>query len=213
MRKLKAIAVGIAAVFLLVAVPTSFAAANNSNPQGDGPSVNSDAKSSTLAAVALPCSRLSAANTSGQDIFLSTASPRTYTGTAWQNVECTNTTFRLNYGERALVVSDFNAESDCTGTNASNGQWCETRALLNGSEGRPVAAEPSSFAFDNVSGPAYDWQAHNMKRAWEVRCAVTSGCQYRHVVQTKMHDSTVTGLWLDEVAVDLRVTKGGVAPL
>ena len=211
MRKFKAIASSIAAVFVLAAAPVAFVGASQTNPQGDA----GRALSATGAAIAAEptCSRLSAANTAGQEIFLSTTNPKTYSGAAWQNVACTNTTFRLKAGERALVTADFTAEADCIGSAPTNGQWCETRALLNGAEGRPMGLEPDSFAFDNVSGGLYNWQAHSMQRGWEVRCAVANGCQYRFVVQTKMHDNTVTSMWLDEVAVDLKATVGAPAPL
>ena len=85
--------------------------------------------------------------------------------------------------------------------------------MLNGAEGAPVAAEPSSFAFDGVAGGTSNWQAGAFNRAWEVRCGLTNGCQYKFVVQTRMHDASVTGLWLDEVAAHVRVTTGAPAPL
>lgn len=204
MRTFKAIATGIAAVFVLAAAPVAFVGASQPSPQGEGGG----------ATVAAPtCSRLSAANGAGQEIFLSTTNPKVYSGAAWQNVDCTATSFRLKFGERALVTSDFSAEADCNGTTPTNGQWCETRALLNGLEGRPQSVEPDSFAFDGVAGGVNNWQAHTMQNGWEVRCGLTAGCQYRFVVQTQMHDATVTGMWLDEVAVDLKVTVGAPAPL
>lgn len=211
MRRFKTIALSVMAVFALVAVPTAFVSATQRNPQV----ASSKDGASTLA---LACRRQSAANSTGQDIFLSTADPRSYTGTAWQDVECAATTFRLAYNQRAVVVADFNAESDCNGTSPTNGQWCQTRALLSGTglfptEGAPVAAEPSSFAFDSVAGGINNWQANAMNRGWEIRCASTTGCQYRFSVQTRMHDSSVTGMWLDEVAAHLRITYGNPAPL
>jgi hypothetical protein len=203
---------GVVAVVALVLSPVAFAAADQGNPQAE------QTNPGGITAAALPCLRQSAANGAGQDIFLSTGSPRSYTGTAWQAVECTTTTFRLGNGQRAVVVADFNAESDCNGSAPTNGQWCQTRALLSGTglavtEGRPIAAEPSSFAFDSVAGGVNDWQAHSMNRAWEIRCASTNGCQYRFVVQTRNHDATVTNLWLDEVATHLRINYGNPAPL
>jgi hypothetical protein len=221
MRKLKSLALSLGAVLLLVAAPSSFVAANQSNPQADGP--DAKAQLGLTAEQVTDCRRQSAANSAGQDIFLSTATPKTYLNAsgAWQNVDCAGTTFRLKTGERALIVSDFNAESDCNGTTPTNGQWCQTRALLAqvapvaGAfiEGTPVAAESSSFAFDSVAGGSQNWQAHSMNRAWEVRCANTNGCQYRLVVQTRMHNSTVTGMWLDEIANHVRITSGAPAPL
>jgi hypothetical protein len=213
MRKFRSLAFGLGAVLVLLAAPASFAVADQSNPQMAG----ADAKAQLgLSSAALTdCQRRSAANGSGQDIFLSTASPKTYMyeSGAWQNVDCTSTTFRLAYGQRAMVVADFNAESDCNGSSPTNGQWCQTRALLNGTEGAPNAAEPSSFAFDSVAGGANNWEANSMNRAWEIRCAVENGCQYRFAVQTRLHDSTVTGLWLDEVTAHLQVTYGNPAAL
>ncbi|HSW65776.1 MAG TPA: hypothetical protein VLI54_01395 [Bacillota bacterium] len=211
MRTVKSLLVSAGAVFVLAAAPVALVAADQSNPQLDG-----DAKAQV--AIASPaaltdCQRRSAANGAGQDIFLSTASPKTYTGTAWQNVDCTSTTFRLSAGQRALAVVDFNAEADCNGEKVDNGQWCQTRALLNGSEGAPVAAEPSSFAFDSVAGGSSNWQAHSMGRAWEIRCGNADGCQYKFAVQTRMHDATVTGMWLDEIAAHLTLTYGAPAPL
>jgi hypothetical protein len=215
MRKLRTLIMGVVAVFVLVAAPVALVAADQGNPQSPNATVKG---ADGVAAAALPCARKSAANTAGQDIFLSTAEPRTYTGTAWQTVECTSTTFRLAYNQRALVTADFNAESDCNGSTPTNGQWCQTRALLGpvggiAQEGSPVAAEPSSFAFDSVAGGANNWQANAMNRGWEIRCASTNGCQYRFMVQTRNHDATVTGLWLDEVATHLSVVYGNPAPL
>jgi hypothetical protein len=207
MRKLKSrlMAVSLAASLgLTVGGAAIVRASQSDNPQS----------STAAAAEADPvCRRQSAANASGQDILLSTANPKTYTGTAWVSVNCASTTFRLKYGERALVTSHFNAEADCNGTTPTNGQWCLTRALLNGVEGVPVAAEPDSFAFDGVAGGTNNWQAHSMVRGWEIRCGVQEGCQYKYVVQTRMHDASVTGMWLDEVAAHLRVTYGAPAPL
>lgn len=212
MRKIKAIVLGMIAALLAVVTPVVVAnAANTTNAQGgDGAaqSVTADADPA-----ATDCRRLSAANGAGQDILLTTATPHTYSGTAWQNVQCTATTFRLKAGERALVVSNVSAETDCNGTTPTNGQWCEARVLLNGVEGSPIAAEPHSFAFDSVAGGSQNWQAHAFNRGWEVRCGVSTGCQYKYVVQTKMHNSTVTGMWLDEVAAHIRVTIGAPAPL
>lgn len=214
MRKFKSLALSLGAVLLLVAAPASFVAADQANQQMEG----ADAKAQlgiTSAAALTDCKRQSAANGAGQDIFLSTPSPKTYPNAsgAWQNVDCASTTFRLSYGQRALVVSDFNAESDCNGTTPTNGQWCQTRALLNGAEGAPIAAESSSFAFDSVAGGTSNWEANSMQRAWEIRCGLTSGCQYKFAVQTRMHNSTVTGMWLDEIATHLRVTYGNPAAL
>ncbi|HTE22480.1 MAG TPA: hypothetical protein VK674_05575 [Candidatus Limnocylindria bacterium] len=207
MRKFK-LAAGLVSALALIMAPAIVAGATNNNPQGDKGSL---AANTTAAEV--PCKRLSAGNGQAKDIFLSTAMPRTYTGTDWQDVQCARTTFRLGYAERALVTSDFNAEADCNGTDPANGQWCETRALLNGLEGSPVAAEPSSFAFDNVSEGPNNWQAHSMNRAWEVRCTSREGCQYKFAVQTKMHDGSVTGMWLDEIATHLSIVVGPGVPL
>lgn len=211
MRKFKAIAASIAAVFVLVAAPVAFVGASQGNPQLDAGSQLS--ANGAITAAAPTCSRMSAANSAGQEIFLSTTNPWTYSGTTWTDVQCAGTTFRLKYGERALVTADFSAEADCKGSTPTNGQWCETRALLNGLEGKPQGLEPDSFAFDSVAGGSGNWQAHSMQRGWEVRCGLTAGCQYKFAVQTKMHNSTVTSLWLDEVAVDLKVTVGAPAPL
>jgi hypothetical protein len=211
MRTVKSLLLSAGAIVVLVAAPVAFVAADQTNPQLEG-----DAKALTSiasAAALTDCQRRSAANGAGQDIFLSTASPKTYTGTAWQDVDCTGTTFRLPFGQRALVVLDFNAEADCNGNAPTNGQWCQTRALLNGNEGAPVAAEPSSFAFDSVAGGSSNWQAHSMGRAWEVRCGNDKGCQYKFSVQTRMHDATVTGMWLDEIAAHVTLTYGAPAPL
>lgn len=209
MRRLRSLALGLGSSFLLILAPTAFATAEQPNPQLDNSSANAQ-----IVAPAEPikdCRRQSAANGAAQDIFLSTATPKTYTGTAWQNVDCTSTTFRLRAGDRALVTTNFNAEADCNGSVPA--QWCQTRALLNGAEGAPVAAEPSSFAFDSASGGTQNWQAHSMARAWEVRCGEANGCQYKFSVQTRMHDASVTGMWLDEIATSLRVTYGAPAPL
>ncbi len=214
MRKLKNLGLSLGAILLLVAAPASFAAASESNPQMEG--ADAKALSSASAEAALTdCRRQSAANGAGQDIFLSTASPKTYAyaAGAWQNVDCAATTFRLAFNQRALVALDFNAESDCNGTAPTNGQWCQTRALLNGIEGAPVAAEPSSFAFDSVAGGSSNWEANSMQRAWEIRCGSTAGCQYKIAVQTRMHNSTVTSMWLDEIAAHVRVTYGNPAAL
>ena len=213
MRTLQTLIVGVVSVFVLVAAPMALVSADQTNPQVE--SANQKRLLSATAATAEPtCRRLSATNAGGQDIFTGTGNYKMYSGTSWQNVTCADTTFRLRYNERAVVIADVNAESDCQGVDASNGQWCQLRATLNGSEGAPVAAEPDSFAFDNVSGGnSYDWQANSMERAWEIRCTNTAGCQYKFAVQTRMHDSTVSSLWLDEVAAHIRVTTGGAAPL
>lgn len=208
MRTFKAVALSAVAVFVLVAAPVSLVKATQANPQLDA---GSQLGASGSAVAAEPtCNRLSAANSAGQEIFLSTPNNKEYptAGQAWQNVNCTNTTFRLKYGERALVTADFSAEADCNGP--TTGQWCQTRALLNGTEMRPVASEPDSFAFDNTAGGSQNWQAHKMQRGWEIRCGLTQGCQYGFVVQTRMHAPNVT-MWLDEVTVDLRVTIGALA--
>ena len=216
MRTFKSLALGLGAVFVLAAAPSALALADQLNPQADGP--DAKAQLGLVAGAAITdCRRQSAANGSGQDIFMSTATPKTYTGTAWVGVDCAGTTFHLANGQRALIVGTFNAEADCNGTVPTNGQWCQTRALLSGpsgtAEGAPVAAEPSSFAFDSVAGGTSNWQAHTMARAWEVRCAVANGCQYKYTVQTRMHDATVTGMWIDEVASHLHITYGNPAPL
>lgn len=213
MRIVKTLATSLSAVFLLVAAPTVITSAEQPSPQMDN---NGTVQQLVAPAAALTdCARRSAANGAGQSIFLSTASPKTYpnAGGAWQDVDCTSTSFRLNNGVRALVVADFNAEADCNGTTPTNGQWCQTRALLNGLEGAPVAAEPSSFAFDSVAGGANNWQAHTMSRAWEIRCGNANGCSYKFTVQTRMHDASVTGMWIDEVATHLDITYGAPAPL
>lgn len=203
MRKsIRTLVLGVASALALVMGPVAFVAADQGNPQLDA--------TKDFSTAALNCRRQSAANVTGQDIFLSTGDPRTYTGTTWQNVECGTTTFRLSYGQRALIVADASAELDCNGT---AGQWCEARALLNGAEMTPVTAEPSSFAFDSTAGGASNWQAHSMNRGYEVRCALTAGCQYRFTLQTKMHATSVTGLWLDDLAVHLRISYGNPAPL
>jgi hypothetical protein len=215
MRKLRSIALGVVSAFVVVATPVAFVGANPGNPQTDNVAKQRTGVSSldaTAAAASPICKRQSAANSAGQDIFLSTGDYKTYTGTAWQNVNCASTSFRLANGQRAIVIADFNAEADCNGSTNSF-QWCETRALLNGAEGAPVAAEPSSFAFDSEAGGTNNWQAHSMERAWEVRCATTTGCQYKFAVQTKMHAAGLSGMWLDEVATHIRVNIGAVAPL
>jgi len=216
MRTFKSLAFGLGAVFVLVAAPTAFVAADQSNAQLEGP--DAKAQVGLSAAAITDCRRQSAANSDGQDIFLSTGTPKTYpnAGGSWQNVDCTSTTFRLKSGQRALVVSNFNAEADCNGT--TSGQWCQTRALLGlvggaFTEGAPIAAEPSSFAFDSTAGGSSNWQAHSMARAWEIRCGLADGCQYRFLVQTRMHDASVSGMWLDEIATDLRITYGAPASL
>lgn len=214
MRTLRSLVLGLGAVLLLVAAPTAFVGANGANPQTVGEDgVEVKAQLGLSEAAIADCKRQSAANGAGQEIFLSTPTPKTYSGLAWQNVDCASTTFRLNNGQRALVVSNFNAESDCNGTTPTNGQWCQTRALLNGLEGAPIAAESSSFAFDSVAGGVNNWEANSMARAWEIRCGLANGCQYKFAVQTKMHNSTVTGMWLDEIATSLRITYGAPAPL
>lgn len=223
MRKLRALGFTLGAVLLLAAAPVSFVSANQSDSQsGNQPNLQmegADAKVlSDLSVAALAdCKRQSAANGNGQDIFLSTPSPKTYlnAGGAWQDVDCASTTFRLPFGQRAVVVSNFNAEADCNGT---AGQWCQTRALLGqvggvATEGAPIAAEPSSFAFDSTAGGSLNWQAHSMGRAWEIRCGSTNGCQYKFTVQTRMHSAAVSGMWLDEIAANIRVTYGNPAPL
>jgi hypothetical protein len=213
MRKLKATAISVVAALALVLAPASFAAADQLNGQY-GSNAKLDDKGLLIAAEPT-CSRLSAANASAQEIFLSTGNPKTYSGTAWQDVTCTATTFKLKYGQRALISSTFNAEADCNGV---NGQWCKTRALLSGAEGQPLAPEGDSFAFDSAApgasavGGTANWQAHSMNRAWERTCWTTTGCTYRFVVQTQMRDAT-SNMWLDELATSIRVTIGGVAPL
>lgn len=213
MRNLKAIAIGMVSVFVLVAAPVAIVSADQTNPQvANTDQKNAIAASGVSAAAEPTCRRLSATNAGGQDIFIGTGNYKTYTGTGWQDVTCANTTFRLKYNERAVVIANFNAEADCNSSTPTSGQWCLTRALLNGAEGFPLAPEPDSFAFDSVAGGANNWQAHDMQRAWEVRCLNTAGCQYRFSVQTRMHD-TISNLWLDEVAAHVRVTPGGAAPL
>lgn len=211
MRIIRSLAVSAGTSLLLILGSAGFVAAEQTNPQTAG----LDAKAQLGVAQVTDCKRQSAANGAGQDIFLSTATPRTYANAsgAWQDVDCTGTTFRIANGARALVVSNFNAEADCNGSSPTNGQWCQTRALLNGAEGAPVAAEPSSFAFDSVAGGSQNWQAHSMARAWEVRCGTEGGCQYKFTVQTRMHDASVTGMWIDEVATQLHVTYGAPAAL
>ena len=213
MRKIYAVTAACCA--LVMALSSLVLVAGRSQAAPGTPSVNTQTnQKQTIAALAAPaCRRQSAANAYGQDILLSTPDPYTYTGTAWVNVTCTGTTFRLGYNQRALVVANVSAETDCNGTTPTNGQWCQARALLNGIEGAPVAAEPSSFAFDSVAGGSYNWQAHDFNRGWEVRCGSTDGCRYSFVVQVRMHDTTVTGLWLDEVAAHLHVTVGNPASL
>ena len=211
MRRFKTIAIGLVSVFVLIAAPAAFVSADQTNPQAD--SKDQAALLSAEAAAAPTCRRLSAANGAGQDIFVGTGNYKVYTGTAWQDVTCTNTSFRLKYGEQAVVIANFNAESDCNGTTPTNGQWCQTRALLNGAEGFPLAPESDSFAFDGVAGGVNNWQANSMQRAWQIRCGVQTGCGYKFSVQTRMHDSTVSSMWLDEVAAHIRVTIGAPAPL
>jgi hypothetical protein len=212
MRKFQTLIVGMVSVFVLVAAPVALVSADQTNPQVE--SADQKRVLSASSATAEPtCRRLSATNAGGQDIFTGTGNYKIYSGTAWQDVTCTGTSFRLRYNERAVVISNFNAESDCIGTTPANGQWCQTRALLNGAEGMPLAPETDSFAFDNVKGGNNDWQANSMQRAWEVRCVATAGCQYKFVVQTRMHDSTVSSMWLDEVTAHIRVTTGGAAPM
>jgi len=219
MRTAKILGASLGALFMVATATASLAGADQANPQMAGADSKAQLGATTAAALT-DCRRQSAANSAGQDIFLSTASPMTYpnAGGAWQKVDCTATTFRLTPGQRAVVVSNFNAESDCNGTTPTNGQWCQTRALLGlvggaFSEGAPVAAEPSSFAFDSVAGGSFNWQANSMGRAWEIRCGLANGCQYQFVVQTRMHDASVTGMWLDEIATHLRVTYGNPAAL
>lgn len=226
MRKLRALGLTLGAVLLLAAAPISFVSANQSGEQADPQGNQSDpqmegAEAKTLtdlvSAALTDCKRQSAANSSGQDIFLSTPSPKTYqnAGGAWQNVDCASTTFRLSFGQRALIVANFNAEADCNGT---AGQWCQTKALLGPvggllTEGAPIAAEPSSFAFDSTAGGKLNWQAHSMGRGWEIRCGATAGCQYKFAVQARMHSAAVSEMWLDEIATHLHVTYGNPAPL
>lgn len=206
MGRFKRLTMGLVVSLGLLGCATTAVAAEQLNPQTSG--------SSGAVAAAPVCLRQSAANAAGYDIFLSTPNPVTYlnAGGAWQNVQCTETTFSLKAGQRALIEASFNAEADCNGTAPTNGQWCQTRALLNGTEMMPIAAEPDSFAFDSVAGGAQNWQAHSMARAKEVSCVLTDGCHYRFVVQTRMHDATVTSMWLDEIATALRVTIGAPAP-
>ncbi len=211
MRKFQTLVAGVVSIFVLVAAPVALVSADQTNPQVAGQD-QKRALSAVTAAAEPTCRRLSATNAGGQDIFTGTGNYKMYSGTSWQDVTCANTTFRLRYNERAVVIANFNAESDCQGSTPANGQWCQTRALLNGAEGFPLAPETDSFAFDNVSS-TNDWQANSMQRAWEVRCVATAGCQYKFAVQTRMHDSTVTSLWLDEVTAHIRVTTGGSAPM
>src|SRR5262245_39403092 len=110
MQTIKRIAVGLMAGLSVAAVTTAAVGAAQSNPQS---SVDPD-QVATAAAAAPVCKRQSAANAAGQDIFLSTPDPVTYLNAAgaWQNVTCAGTTFRLAFGQRALVVGNFNAEAD-----------------------------------------------------------------------------------------------------
>lgn len=211
MRKLRSIALGVVSAFVVIATPVAFVGANPGNPQVDNTAKQRDGISAFAAAASPVCKRQSAANSAGQDIFLSTPDYKTYSSTTWQNVDCASTTFRLAYNQRAVVVADFNAEVDCNGTTSSY-QWCETRALLNTTEGAPVAAEPSSFAFDSEAGGTNNWQAGAMNRAWQVACTNTNGCQYKFAVQTKMHASGLN-MWVDEVATHIRVNIGPAAAL
>lgn len=211
MRKLRSIALGVVSAFVVIATPVAFVGANPGNPQTDNTAKQRDGISAFAAAAEPVCKRQSAANSSGQDIFLSTPDYKTYSSTSWQNINCATTTFRLDYKQRAVVVADFNAEADCNGSTNSY-QWCETRAVLNTTEGAPVAAEPSSFAFDSEAGGVNNWQAGAMNRAWQVACANENGCQYRFAVQTKMHASGLN-MWVDEVATHIRVNIGGPAAL
>lgn len=214
MRKLRSIAIGMVSAFVVIATPVAFVGANPGNPQTDNTIKQRTGVSSLDAAAAADspaCRRQSAANASGQDIFLSTPDYKTYSSTSWQNVDCANTTFRLANGQRAVVIADFNAEADCNGSTNSF-QWCETRALLNTTEGAPVTSEPSSFAFDSEAGGTNNWQAHSMNRAWQVACTSANGCQYRFAVQTKMH-ATGLNMWLDDVATHIRINIGPAAAL
>lgn len=217
MLSIKKIALGLAALVVAVATPTAYltARAGVTNLQGESEvkTTSKNADATNIGITADPsCRRLSAANSAGQDIFLSTADPKTYQGTLWQNINCSGTSFRLKFGERALVVADVSAETDCTSTVPTNGQWCLARALLNGVEGHPIASEPSTFAFDSVAGGSNNWQAHAFNRGWEVRCGQTAGCQYKFMVQTRNNEGG-SSIWIDELAVHLRVTTGAPAPL
>lgn len=215
MRRLK-IGVAVFAALALVAVPTAFIRvdADNNAQLGTGDQArDTQANIDDIANPNETCKRQSAGNKYIRDIFLSTGTPRTYSGDNWQDVDCANTTFQLRYRERALVTADFNAEADCNGTTPANGQWCLTRALLNGQEGEPVANEPSSYAFDNVAVGTQNWQAHAMNRAWEVTCEQRKGCQYKFAVQTRMHDASVTSMWLDEIAAHISIVVGRPVPL
>lgn len=211
MRKLRSIALSVVSAFVVIATPVAFVGANPGNPQTGNVAKQRDGVSTFSATAGPVCKRQSAANSAGQDIFLSTPDFKTYSSTTWQNVDCASTTFRLAYNQRAVVVADFNAEVDCNGSTNSY-QWCETRALLNTTEGAPVASEPSSFAFDSEAGGTNNWQAGAMNRAWQVACTNANGCQYRFAVQTKMHASGLN-MWVDEVATHIRINIGGVAPL
>jgi len=212
-NKIRAIAVGMVSVFVLVAAPVAFVSADQTNPQADlkdqGRAFSALAPSPT----GQSCFRQSAGNAYGYDITVGTANYGTYSGTTWQDVNCTGTSFNLKYGQQAIVVSNFNAESDCQGTSPTNGQWCLTRALLNGAEGSPVASDPDSFAYDSVAGTPYNWQANSMQRSWNIRCGVQAGCKYKFVVQTRMHDSTVSSMWLDDISTHLRVNIGAPVAL
>ena len=218
MKNIKNLALGLSALFVAALGTGAFVSADQLNPQLASPNADAKALNVTAAAALTDCKRQSAANSVGQDIFLSTPSPKVYTGTTWQTVDCVNTTFNLAAHQRALVVGTFNAEADCNGNSPTNGQWCQTRALLSGThlaltEGAPIAAEPSSFAFDSVGGGSQNWQAHNMVRGWEITCASQTPCKYRFRVETRNHDSTVTGLWLDEVAAHIDIKYGPAASL
>lgn len=206
--KLRTMALVMVSLFVVVAAPAAFVSANQTNPQA-----NMQDQRKTFAALAAEpndqrCFRHSAGNASGYDISVGTSNYGYYSGTAWQDITCTQTSFNLKNGEQAVVVADFNAESDCQGSVPTNGQWCQARALLNGAEGQPTAPEPDSFTFDNVAGDLYNWEANSMQRSWQIRCATTTGCKYKFSVQTRMHDSTVNTMWLDDISTHIRVNIG-----
>jgi hypothetical protein len=212
MYKFKRLALSFGAFLFATLATGSFVSADKLSPQLS----SKNAKIIANAVPAADCKRMSAANPSGQDIFLSTGTPNIYTGPAWQIVDCTNTTFRLDPGQRALVVGTFSAEADCNGLDPENGEWCQTRALIHGTnmpatEGEPVALEPSSFAFDSVAGGSGNLQAHTMPRAWEITCLSTAQCTYRYRVEVRNHDTSITGLWLDEIAAHIDIKYGAPA--
>lgn len=212
-NRLRTIAFGVVSLFVLVAVPATFVSADQTNPQA-APQAQRKAFSALAAEPNdQKCFRQSAGNSAGYDISLGTSNYGYYSGTTWQDVNCTQTSFNLKNGEHAVVVADFNAESDCQGSVPTNGQWCQTRALLNSAEGQPTAPEPDSFTFDNVAGDLYNWEANSMQRSWDIRCANTAGCKYKFVVQTRMHDSTVNTMWLDDISTHIRVNIGPAVAL